>query len=101
MKKVKRKRISTEGFGRPVTNIFQGEMMTCAICDKQQQSDPNIESGWTAIQVDGSVNARFCPECWHGISEAIGYGNMSMMATGIAMGSQDLRRLGRQLRGLE
>lgn len=31
---------------------FMGEMMECCMCGKTQQSDPNIESGWTVLEVD-------------------------------------------------
>lgn len=33
---------------------FTGEMMTCAICGKMQRSHPDIESGWTGIELDDS-----------------------------------------------
>jgi len=34
---------------------FSGELMTCALCGRQEKSDPGIESGWRAIQMDGRV----------------------------------------------
>jgi hypothetical protein len=39
---------------------FQGELMTCVMCDKQQQSDPAVESGWTRVEADG-VGYYVCP----------------------------------------
>ncbi len=39
---------------------FQGEMMTCALCGKQQQSDPHAESQWRCIEADG-VSHYVCP----------------------------------------
>ena len=32
---------------------FQGELMTCAICGKQEQSDPAVEKNWRYIEADG------------------------------------------------
>lgn len=43
---------------------FQGEMMICVMCDRHQFSDPNIESGWTAISVDGELLEYYCPVCF-------------------------------------
>jgi hypothetical protein len=39
---------------------FQGEMMHCIMCQKEEKSDPHVESGWTTIDLDGK---RFyiCP----------------------------------------
>jgi hypothetical protein len=39
---------------------FQGEMMTCAICGKQKQSSPSIESNWNAIFINGELK-YLCP----------------------------------------
>ncbi len=33
--------------------MFSGELMTCSICNKEQQSDPEVESGWTYLELDG------------------------------------------------
>jgi hypothetical protein len=35
------------------TVYFQGEMMTCGVCGKQQQSDPNVNSDWRLLELDG------------------------------------------------
>lgn len=35
--------------------FFQGEMMTCALCGKRQQSDPNVSSDWRVLQLDGQA----------------------------------------------
>lgn len=43
--------------------LFQGEMMLCRICGKQQKSDPKIESNWTALQIDDVV-VYICPICF-------------------------------------
>lgn len=32
---------------------FQGELMTCCMCGKQQQSDPDQNSDWRIVQVNG------------------------------------------------
>ena len=54
--------------------LFQGERMRCVVCGAEQLSDPNVESGWTAIQVDG--NQRYvCPG--HFPPEAAGVEAMS------------------------
>jgi len=51
---------------------FTGEMMTCALCARQQQSDPHVESGWTIIALDGVLH-YVCPDCIHGPARTIGY----------------------------
>lgn len=42
---------------------FQGESMTCIVCRQQITSHTQIESQWTALEVDGH---RFdvCPRCF-------------------------------------
>ena len=40
---------------------FAGELMNCALCDAQHQSDPHVENGWTMIQLDGT-NHYICPK---------------------------------------
>lgn len=32
--------------------FFQGEMMECALCGRRQRSDPDVESGWTLIELE-------------------------------------------------
>lgn len=41
---------------------FQGEEMQCCMCSKKQMSDPNVESNWTLIQLDGFA-VYVCPAC--------------------------------------
>lgn len=43
------------------TLMFTGEMMICSICKKKEQSDPNVESGWTLIELDG-YRFYVCPK---------------------------------------
>lgn len=40
---------------------FRGEMMTCVMCGKQEQSDPGIESQWRCVEVDGD-GYYVCPK---------------------------------------
>jgi len=49
---------------KPTSKFFQGEMMTCKGCGKQQKSDPHISSEWTLIELDGQVYGYFCPVCF-------------------------------------
>lgn len=51
--------------------IFGGEMMWCRECGKKKKSDPKIESGWTAIQVNEKT-FYICPECWSGFTKGLG-----------------------------
>ncbi len=39
---------------------FQGEIMTCALCGKQEQSDPHVESQWRCIEAD-DIAYYVCP----------------------------------------
>lgn len=58
---MKRKQTVYTG-GRKIPGLrFQGEMMTCIMCGKQQKSDPKVESDWTCIEVD-SVGYYVCPQ---------------------------------------
>lgn len=34
-------------------SAFTGETMVCALCSKVKQSDPNVESQWRAIEING------------------------------------------------
>jgi len=43
--------------------LFMGEMMTCHKCGRQVKSDPQVESNWTAIQLEGKVY-YICPVCF-------------------------------------
>jgi len=45
--------------------IFGGEMMRCKNCGKEQRSNPRVESGWTAVQMDDHL-FYYCPDCWSG-----------------------------------
>ena len=35
------------------TQPFQGETMACRLCAATHRSDPEVESGWTLIELDG------------------------------------------------
>ena len=59
---LQRARASVPDMPDTVGAFFVGEMMTCHFCQQQQQSDPNIESGWYALQLD-NVPFYVCPEC--------------------------------------
>lgn len=39
----------------PPTHLFNGEMMTCVMCGKQEHSDPDRESDWRAVEFGGVV----------------------------------------------
>ncbi|MEM7342990.1 MAG: hypothetical protein AAF485_01995 [Chloroflexota bacterium] len=39
---------------------FTGEMMTCVVCEREEKSDPLVESQWRALQVD-NVLYYACP----------------------------------------
>jgi hypothetical protein len=41
---------------------FQGELMTCVMCGKTQQSDPAVESDWTFIEMEGTPGGYVCPD---------------------------------------
>lgn len=47
----------------PVPEVFMGTMMKCVMCDKEQQSDPNIESNWTCFEIDSDSRYYCCPDC--------------------------------------
>lgn len=57
------------------TKLFDGHMMTCGFCHDRKQSDPNVESGWTAIQADDIV-IFLCPDCYDGLVTLIEYDGM-------------------------
>lgn len=58
-------------FGKKVADLpFMGETMVCESCYKRQKSDPNIESGWTAVTVEGK-RIYICPNCWGNAESAI------------------------------
>lgn len=46
---------------------FQGELMICVNCQRRQKSDPNVESGWTAISIDGTMLEYWCPKCFENL----------------------------------
>lgn len=48
--------------------VFIGEMMTCEKCRRRLQSDPHVESNWTAVQVGRKV-IYICPACWGNIPD--------------------------------
>jgi hypothetical protein len=40
--------------GKPTLGLpFQGEWMRCVICDREEKSDPAVQSGWRAIELNG------------------------------------------------
>jgi hypothetical protein len=43
------------------SRFFRGELMTCAICGKQEQSDPEVSSNWTVIEWEG-LPFYVCPD---------------------------------------
>jgi hypothetical protein len=45
----------------PKTEPFQGESMTCALCDRVRKSGPNLSTGWYALDVDG-LRLYVCPD---------------------------------------
>jgi hypothetical protein len=55
---------------QPTSKFFQGEIMTCKNCGKQQKSDPHISSDWTAIELDGKLYGYFCPHCFGNAQES-------------------------------
>lgn len=59
---MKKRTIHTGGKKTPGL-LFQGEMMICHYCGKQQKSNPKVESNWTALQLDKKV-LYVCPACW-------------------------------------
>lgn len=48
--------------GNQTKTVFQGESMTCCMCNKTQQSDPSIESQWTYIKIN-EHGFYVCPNC--------------------------------------
>lgn len=49
---------------KPKSKLFQGELMTCKNCGRQQKSDPHVSSEWTAIELEGEFYGYFCPDCF-------------------------------------
>ncbi|TMI88322.1 MAG: hypothetical protein E6H00_12885 [Bacillati bacterium ANGP1] len=41
---------------------FQGEWMSCVVCDRRQKSDPDVSSYWTAVEI-GDQRFYACPAC--------------------------------------
>lgn len=41
---------------------FMGELMHCCVCDFEKISDPQVQSGWTCLSVDG-VRYYVCVGC--------------------------------------
>lgn len=44
----------------PARDYFRGELMTCVLCGRQEQSDPAVESQWRVMEADG-VGCYACP----------------------------------------
>jgi hypothetical protein len=57
---LKKKTIRTGGKYTPGLR-FQGELMRCIMCGKQQRSNPKKESDWTCIEQDGRFY-YICPK---------------------------------------
>lgn len=45
----------------PARDYFRGELMTCVLCGRQEQSDPAAESDWRVMEADG-VAYYACPD---------------------------------------
>jgi hypothetical protein len=59
-KQVRHRTIHTGG--RTIAGLpFMGEMMTCCMCGKVQQSDPKVSNNWRAVEPDG-VRHYVCPD---------------------------------------
>ena len=43
------------------TNAFNGQEMSCILCDRKQRSNPNVESDWRGLELDGTMY-YVCPE---------------------------------------
>jgi len=41
--------------------FFTGETMCCILCDRQEKSDPRVESDWRCVVADG-VRYYVCPD---------------------------------------
>ncbi len=55
------------------SKFFQGEMMTCRNCGRQEKSDKHVSSQWTVVELDGRA-LYFCPWCF-GNARAAGLGS--------------------------
>lgn len=47
----------------PPPEVFMGTLMKCVMCGKEQQSDPNIESNWTCLEINSDSHYYCCPDC--------------------------------------
>lgn len=45
------------------SDLFQGDLMSCDLCKREQRSDPTVESGWYQLVID-TVPRYFCPRCF-------------------------------------
>lgn len=36
--------------------VFAGELMKCVVCGREQESDPNAQTDWRAIEVNGVLH---------------------------------------------
>lgn len=43
---------------------FDGELMTCYVCEKTKLSKKGEESGWTALTFEDGLRLYFCPKCF-------------------------------------
>lgn len=44
--------------------LFHDELMTCLACLDTQHANPDIESGWNYITIEGK-GFYICPQCWN------------------------------------
>lgn len=40
-----------------------GGTMTCVVCGKEHESDPNVESNWTCFEINSTERYYCCPDC--------------------------------------
>ena len=61
-KEIRHVRIYTHG--QKIEGLpFQGELMTCYICNAEKRSNPKEESNWNCFQYRG-YRIYMCPNCW-------------------------------------
>jgi|GEM_PF-3203169 len=56
--------VSAEEATAFAATVFQGELMVCALCDAQERSNPETNTGWRALELEGKrfyVCARHFP----------------------------------------
>lgn len=43
------------------SEVFNGEIMTCVVCEKQERSNPKSQSNWRCLDID-SERCYACPD---------------------------------------